>query len=216
MFFRRLRQKKESHALQAAECSNGHALSRHRFLSLCCPTEDLSNGYAHSQIDVDAPARPREKPPVPLGPVNEHAKTESPLPTQQKVHSEIPPTAPVRRTEHSTTCKRRNSSSSNSIKSFPSSMQSGSGEGNVYPAPTLATIPIEMLEGICQFLSQKGLFSLMLCNSKFSESAAQYLYMEVSLFSIPNCCFFILGAQSQGAPWEIAYAFVSRARILSS
>lgn len=41
-----------------------------------------------------------------------------------------------------------------------------------------STIPIEMLEGICQFLSQKGLFSLMLCNSKFSESAAQYLYME--------------------------------------
>jgi hypothetical protein len=46
MFFRRLRQKKESHALQAAECSNGHAFSRHRFLSLCCPTENLSNGYA--------------------------------------------------------------------------------------------------------------------------------------------------------------------------
>jgi hypothetical protein len=50
------------------------------------------------------------------------------------------------------------------------------------------------LEGICQFLSQKGLFSLMLCNSKFSESAAQYLYMEVSLFSIPNCCFFYFGS----------------------
>ena len=126
MSFRRLRQKKESHTLQAAERSNGHAFSRHRFLSLCCPAKNRSNGYAHSQIDVDAPARPREKPPVPLGPVNEHAKTESPLPTQQKVRSLIPPTAPVRRTGHSTIWKRRNSSSSNSIKSFTSSMQSRS------------------------------------------------------------------------------------------
>jgi hypothetical protein len=194
MSFRRLRQKKESHTLQAAERSNGHAFSRHRFLSLCCPAKNLSNGYAHSQIDVDAPARPREKPPVPLGPVNEHAKTESPLPTQQKVRSLIPPTAPVRRTGHSTIWKRRNSSSSNTIKSFTSSMQSRSGEGNVYLAPTLAPIPIEMLESICRFLLQKGLFSLMLCNSKCSAAAAQYLYMEVSLFPIPKCCFFNFGS----------------------
>jgi hypothetical protein len=70
-------------------------------------------------------------------------------------------------------------------------MQSRSGEGNVYPAPTLATIPIEMLEGICRFLLQKGLFSQMLCNSKSSAAAAQYLYMEVSLFPIPKCCFLL-------------------------
>ncbi|KAE9372235.1 hypothetical protein N431DRAFT_456973 [Stipitochalara longipes BDJ] len=39
-------------------------------------------------------------------------------------------------------------------------------------------MPIELLDAICTFLPQQGLHSLMLCNSNFSEVAAQYLYME--------------------------------------
>jgi len=49
------------------------------------------------------------------------------------------------------------------------------------PAPTLMSMPAELLQAICMFLPQQGLRSLMLCNSILSEVAVKYLYMEPEL-----------------------------------
>jgi hypothetical protein len=76
-------------------------------------------------------------------------------------------------------------------------MQSGSGEGNVYPAPTLATIPIEMLEGICRFLSQKGVLQSDAVQFKIQCGGSSVPLHGGKLISHTEVQFFyILGAQS--------------------
>jgi hypothetical protein len=178
MCFRNSR-RKDSHVLRVTERSNGLAFSHHHFLTASSSTRPQpSYSYILSQIDGNTSARPREKLTVTLKPVNEHLEEKIVLPFQQ-IRSLIPPITPGRaKTGPNTIRRRRNSSSSASIKSLTSSLQSRRQKSIMVPTPTLATMPVEILASICQYLPQQELHSLMLSNSNFSEVTAEYLYME--------------------------------------
>jgi hypothetical protein len=57
-------------------------------------------------------------------------------------------------------------------------LQSRKRKSIMAPPPTLSTMPVEILTSICQHLPQQELLNLMLCNSNFSEVAAEQLYFE--------------------------------------
>jgi hypothetical protein len=171
---RNSRRKSDSYLLRVAERSNGLAFSHHHFAS-------SSQQRSLYDIDVKTPAGPREELAVKAKAVEKHSKEHFLAPAQQqRVRSLIPPIVPAssERSRSSAMQQRRNSSSSSIVKSFTSSLQFGPMKGSMAPTPTLAGIPLEMLEAICRFCTQQGLLSLMLCNSSFARIAVQYLYMK--------------------------------------
>jgi hypothetical protein len=158
-----------------AERSNGLAFSHHHFLTASTSSSTGSHSYVLSQVDGNAPARPRERTIPCLQSVGERLKNDIIAP-RQEVRSLIPPVSPVRtRTEPNTIRRRRNSSSNASMKSFTSSMLK-SRTSSIARAPTLVTMPSELLDAIFRLLPQSNLHAIMLSNSNFVEIAVIHLY----------------------------------------
>jgi hypothetical protein len=172
--FSRFRRKRQE-LLGVAERSNGLAFSHHHFLTASTSSSTSSHSCVLSQVDGNAPARPRERIIPCLQPGDENIKNDIIVP-RQEVRSLIPPLSPVRtRTEPNTIRRRRNSSSSASVKSFSSSMLKRR-TSIMARAPTLVAMPSELLDAIFWHLPQYDLYAIMLSNSNFIEIAVIYLY----------------------------------------
>lgn len=172
--FSRFRRKRRE-LLGVAERSNGLAFSHHHFLTVSTSSSTSSHSYVLPQVDGNAPAKPRERSIPYLQPVDEHLKKDIIAP-RQEVRSLIPPISPARtRTEQNTIRRRRNSSSSASIKSFTSSMLKRR-TSIMARASTLVAMPSELLDAIFRHLPQYDLHAIMLSNSNFVEIAVIYLY----------------------------------------
>ena len=172
--FSRFRRKRKE-LLAVADRSNGLAFSHHHFLTASTSSSTSSRSNVLSQVDGNAPARPRERIIPCLQPGDENIKNDIIVP-RQEVRSLIPPLSPVRtRTEPDTTRRRRDSPSSASVKSFSSSMLKRR-TSIMARAPTLVAMPSELLDAIFRHLPQYDLYAIMLSNSNFIEIAVIYLY----------------------------------------
>jgi hypothetical protein len=109
------------------------------------------------QMDVNTPAGPQEKPVQFI-----RALT---LPNSAKAG-------------FSARQRRCNSFFSDSTDSTTSVLQSGKDKSTMAQRFILSTMPFEILECICSFLSQQDLLKVILVCSKFKDVATRYLCME--------------------------------------
>ncbi|KAH8820405.1 hypothetical protein F5884DRAFT_47442 [Xylogone sp. PMI_703] len=163
------RRRKDSDLLRVSQRSNGLAFSHHHFLSssITSPPQSHYTPFI-SKIDGTVTPRLREKRATALRPVMENRGDETVV---IKYRSLIPPA----KSFSNSLQRRRNSSSTASLKSFTSSVLR---RRKYAVAPNLSTLPVEILDAVCQHLQQPELHALMLTNSNVSEVAASYLYIK--------------------------------------